>query len=277
MRAMVGFSGGMRGGQPPDPAFTLVELLVVVAVLAILAALLLPELSRAKQEAQQTKCQSNLRQVGLALRMYVDDNDNRYPFLLGVGAAADPWHGQLAPYLEITAANDTKLTCPAFRAAIRSWTRSQPALFAGPGYSYNAFGTGGVESGQVRLGLGFSPDPLLRGASQAPPISDAEVKVPSEMYAVTDSFYVPLDPALNSGQTSCGHIETFPFLNRTKRSQRTFTGLAFRLQQPPQHRDDANMLFCDGHVSPIELSELFDVKKTAANWNNDYDPHPETW
>jgi prepilin-type N-terminal cleavage/methylation domain-containing protein/prepilin-type processing-associated H-X9-DG protein len=67
------------GRSPRDAAFTLVELLVVIAIIGVLAAMMLPALSRAKARASNAACLSQLRQLGAATRLYTDENNNTLP------------------------------------------------------------------------------------------------------------------------------------------------------------------------------------------------------
>ena len=111
--------------SPDQTAFTLTELLVVIAVMGILAALLLPSLARAKRKSQQVSCTSNLHQIDLALRMYADDNKDVLPFIGPRSPEGDAVWQRFRPlvqnYLGIqsrASSQDKIFACPADRFCI---------------------------------------------------------------------------------------------------------------------------------------------------------------
>ncbi len=137
--------GQVRGG-----AFTLIELLAVIAVIAILAMLLVPALSAAKARARSTVCKNHLHEMGVALQMYVDDHEDRFPYYLAIPDTALPnaeeardaasWWGKLLPYYPVKW-TDRAYHCPGYRGAIRGW-RGRNGDWYDPwgSYAYNARG-----------------------------------------------------------------------------------------------------------------------------------------
>jgi prepilin-type N-terminal cleavage/methylation domain-containing protein/prepilin-type processing-associated H-X9-DG protein len=100
--------------------FTLIELLVVIAIIAILAAILFPVFSRARENARRSSCQSNLKQLSLAVLQYAQDNDDRLSGATGTGCSTqlNLWHSAYMPYIK----SSQTLFCP----SVKSYTGNDP-------------------------------------------------------------------------------------------------------------------------------------------------------
>jgi prepilin-type N-terminal cleavage/methylation domain-containing protein len=117
----------MSGGRQRQ-GFTLIELLIVIAIIAILSALLLPALARAKGKAHQTQCLSNLRQIGLAVQLRLGDEEDRFPDRRDLKSAlgykpwttwppSDPRAGWAAIVYSNYLGHDAVWRCPSAEAA----------------------------------------------------------------------------------------------------------------------------------------------------------------
>jgi prepilin-type N-terminal cleavage/methylation domain-containing protein/prepilin-type processing-associated H-X9-DG protein len=134
-------------------AFSLLELLMVIAIVGILAALLLPVLNRSEEEGRAVACVSNLHQIGLALQMYVDANNNILPTMrdapMDTNAVATNGLPDMDVVLDNELVNTNILRCPSDFQGIFQLT--------GSSYSWNSLLNGENANHLVVLGMNFNP------------------------------------------------------------------------------------------------------------------------
>jgi len=134
-------------------AFTLIEMLVVIAIIGALAALLLPALSRAKEAGRSTACISNLHQTGIALQLYVDASGNRLPVMRDRSMDTNSPATNALPGVDVVLKNElgnlNVLRCPSDFHGIFEKT--------GSSYSWNSLLNGQNADKLVVLGMNFDP------------------------------------------------------------------------------------------------------------------------
>jgi prepilin-type N-terminal cleavage/methylation domain-containing protein/prepilin-type processing-associated H-X9-DG protein len=246
--------------------FTLIELLVAIAIIAILAALLIPGLSRARQSALRVQCESNLHQIGVALKLYVDDFQ-KFPCFGGPDLLLDVplpgrssyWDAKLLPY---AGGNLGVFLCPASLNSNRNADTNWFSVPYGPNrsYGYNAWGAY-FPTAHVRLGLSGSPYSSLGLFNP-----ESWIVSPAEMIAVPDSelswTYIPSD--------GDGDMDGDSWALDSGSLLQWLTG--------KHHAGGANAVFCDAHVEYAKTN-VWTARTEAARsrWNSDHQPHREAW
>lgn len=140
----------MRGTPLARRAFTVIELLVVIAIIGLLAALLLPTLGKVHEQGRSTACLSNLRQLGIAIQLWVEENENRMPVIYDVATnGSSPTNLTMAIVLSNQLGNPRVLQCPSDRAGLFVQT--------GSSYSWNTLLNGQPADNLSLLTLDLEP------------------------------------------------------------------------------------------------------------------------
>jgi prepilin-type N-terminal cleavage/methylation domain-containing protein len=236
-------------------AFTLIELLVVVAIIAILAAILFPVFAQAREKARQTSCVSNARQMGVAISMYVQDNEG-YPMHSSPSSQSPRtrWPDHIYPYVK----NEQMFTCPSVSAtagltpAFRKWAHNPNLIYGGYGYNYQY--------------LGNSRFPFVA--------ADAAILAPAETIAIGDTGGVrrndntsiagayTVDPPVPSlrGARPSGDPQGYGDPGAGECGTGAAGPGVWRCRSVPaeRHVGMIGVTFCDGHSKAMKLSRLDD-------------------
>ena len=231
-------------------AFTLVELLVVIGIIAVLISILVPVLGRARRAAQEVACMSNLRQLATAMQTYADAyKGNTMPIVFTQG---EYWHHKLAIQLgdkqyPEDPNNENRLMCRLMRCAtIDSNPISNGWGTASQRWSYgDGNGSYGINLWLLPKGEYANQFPATRSFPKL-----SSVRQSSEVPMVGDSIWVGSwpdndDVVLNDTRNGWGYHQNGYFMGR------------FCIDR---HRHAINMAFVDGHVSRVELQDLWTLR-----------------
>jgi len=248
-----------------DKGFTLVELLVVIAIIALLMAILLPALNKARDQANTVKCASNLRQFGLMYEMYAQVHNESMPGGWNSGAM---WMVDLMPYYQ--GVGDVRLCPKAIKFLSNSPDAFTPGVFTawgkyGPGWAkkgmYGSYGVNGWAHNPPDIGLPIgSPDTydITATSGNRPKFwrSMLNVKHSADVPLMADAMWDGTEPTVNDGPPD---REGAYNSNMAKFCT-------------PRHNRRTNMLFMDLSVRKVGLRSLWSL-----TWHRGWRPIDEKY
>ena len=253
----------LKSRSPESPAqghgaFTLIELLVVIAIIAILAAMLLPALARAKTQALTVKCLSNMRNWGAATIMYEGDYAGNIPYFGYTGG--QQWPELVAPYVAGRVQQGAEFNAS---SVYTNQLRMCPGGNVGqPPYSTNAELVAGdwncwigVNFGSAQYAPFFYQNPSTGGPN--PPLKGTSVLKPTQLMAftdvVSDYVYNPTEPAYEF-KTDMDH-DGLP-------DSYTSSSPPYNWARPTVHGGGANVTMLDGHGEHVPFKILWQLNST---------------